>query len=411
MSLLATVTSREVFVPHTEPGCAVHAASYQVGPDGQLLSVHGYETRSDTIDDAFLRRSSDNGATWGPEVNWPTEFAAEGGTGRRHHRGCYLDPATGRVLMLWSEGVLPGDDPLEGMWRWTLHSVVSHDSGATFPINEQIIQTGEGYDAIHHLPGITVGQNCAMMGDLGERPLTRSDGVIVVPVQISRVGPDGRYHNPGAGFTFLDSLMLFGRWRADGRLDWTTSAPIVSDPALSTRGLFEPTIAELPDGRLICLMRGSNDRKPDLPGRRWHAVSEDGGTTWSTPVPWTFVDGTDFHSPSSCSQLLAWPDGRLFWLGNLCGENPRGNSPRYPFVIGQVDLATGLLRRDSLVTLDDRAPHESPKLTLSNFYARRDAVTGELLLHLTRLFADAEANRETIDWTADAMLTRVAIHP
>src|SRR5690606_32632174 len=130
---------------------------------------HEIETRSDTIDVAYFRWSDDNGVTWGPESVWPTCFEDPEGTGRRHHRGLFVDERTNRLLMLWTQGVLPGDDPMEGLWRWTLWYAASDDEGKTFGPPQQIIHEGD-YDTIHHLPGITVGHNCAMMGDRGERP-------------------------------------------------------------------------------------------------------------------------------------------------------------------------------------------------------------------------------------------------
>lgn len=400
--------SREVFIPSPGPGIAAHAASYDLDGAGRLLSIHGLMSRSDTVDAGFLRWSADNGATWSAATEWPTRYDAPGGTGRRHHRGVYRDPASGRLIALWTQGVLPQDDPIEGQWHWVLYHAISTDGGRSFGEPRQIIHAGAGYDSIHHLPGITVGKNCAMMGDLGERPLTRADGAILIPVQISRTGPDGEYLNPGPSFTFLDSLMLVGRWQKDGSLSWTCSEPLLADPAVSTRGFFEPTLAALADGRLLCVMRGSNTKAPKLPGWRWYSLSADGGQTWSPVAPWHFTDGGSFHSPSSCSQLIPWPDGRIFWMGNICGENPDGNGPRYPMVIAQVDPDSGFLRRDSLATLDDRAPGESARLTLSNFYARRDPLSGQLLLHLTRLFPKDGAGGK-LDWTADALLDRYAI--
>jgi len=406
----ANVKSRAVFVPSPAKGVAVNASSYYTTrTGGALMSIHKIISRSDTVDIAFVRLSDDNGRTWGKTVEWPTKFDHPDGTGRRHPRGGYVDPPTGRYITVWTEGVLPTDDPLEGMRRWKLHYSVSEDGGGTTIVSEQIVHEGPQYDDIHHLPGVTVGKNCVMMGDLGQRPLTRSDGVILLPVQSSPVGPDGEYHNPGAGYTYTDCLLLFGRWKPDGRLAWTASERIVGDPEKTTRGLIEPTIAELDDGSILMVMRGSNDARPELPGRRWQSRSPDGGATWSEAKPWTFTDGAPFFSPSSCSQLVPHPDGRLFWLGNICGGNPRGNSPRYPFVIGEVDRKSGLLIRDTVAVIDDRAPGESPHLTLSNFYCREDRETGDLILHMSRLFARDFREDGKPDWTADSLVYRVGV--
>lgn len=403
--MIARVLSREVFVPSPAAGTAVLASSYYTQPwGGDLMSMHSLVSRSDTVDIAYLRYSSDNGRTWSETIEWPTKFDDPGGVGRRHGRGGYVDPHTGRYLTVWTQGVLPTDNPLEGMTRWTLHYAVSDDGGTTQRVSEQIIHQGDEYDAVHHLPGVTVGKNCVMMGDLGERPLTRSDGVILLPVQSSPVGPDGMYANPGAGLTYTDCLLLLGRWQADGRLAWTTSQRVIGDPARTTRGLIEPTLAELADGRILMVMRGSNDAVSALPGYRWAAFSDDGGEHWLDAQPWTCTDGMAFFSPSSTSQLIPYAGDRLLWMGNICTCNPRGNSPRYPIVLAEVDRGSGLLLRDSIRVIDDRRDGDSEHLTLSNFYVREDRETGELLLHLTRLFAAESGN-----WTADALVYRIAV--
>ncbi|MEE2628304.1 MAG: sialidase family protein [Candidatus Latescibacterota bacterium] len=406
----AKVISNEVFVPSPGRGVGVMGGSYYTTRDGlELVSIHSLTSRSDTTEMAYVRRSLNNGQTWDEPQAWPMRFEAEGGTGRRHVRGGYVDPLTGRYIQVWTEGVLPTDEPLEGMRQWKLHYAVSEDGGHTHIVNEQIVCAGDAYDAQHPLPGVYIGQNCVMIGDLGEVPLTRSDGAILVPVQSSPLDENGAYYNPGAGFTYTDCLLLIGRWQSDGHLAWSCSERVCGDPERTTRGLIEPTIAELDDGRLLMVMRGSNDARPAWPGHKWMALSADGGQTWDAPRPWTYTDGQAPFSPSACSQLVPWSDGRLLWLGNICDNNPQGNRPRYPLVLAEVDRQSALLLRDSLQPIDTRGEGEHEMLTLSNFYARADRQTGELLVFLPRFFAQTfdEADR----WTTDLSLIRVGIDP
>jgi len=409
----AEVVSREVFVFSPGPGIATHGASfYTTLKGGKLIGFHGYTSRSDTCDRGFICHSEDNGRTWSEPSEYAVDFDRPGGTYRRDRgSGGDVDPKTGRYLSIWNEGLLPTDNPMEGMKQWKLHYSVSEDGGKTELVNEQIIHQGAEYDEIHPLPGVTVGNNSAMLGDLGQRPLTRSDGVILVPISITPIGSDGQYFNPGGGLTYHDCALLMGRWKEDGRLAWTISERIIGDPDRTTRGLIEPTIAELADSSILMVMRGSNDVRPELPGYRWVTFSQDGGQTWSEAKPWTYTDGETFHSPSSMSQLLRYSDGRLFWMGNICRNNPVGNNPRYPLILGKVDPETGLLIRDSVTVIDDRRPDESEYLTLSNFYLREDRETGELLLHMTRLFAQDFRRNNKTDWTADALLYRIALAP
>ncbi len=402
--MIAKVVERAVFVPAPREGVGVLGGCYTTTLDGlKLVSYHSYTSRSDTVDVAYVRRSDDGGQTWLDPDEWATLFDHADGTGRRHPRGGYVDPKTGRYISMWTEGVLPNDDPIEGMMHWKLHYSVSEDGGATDLVNEQIIHVGEEYDAVHHLPGVTVGKNCVMIGDLGQRPLTRSDGVILFPVQSTPTGSDGVYYNPGAGLTYTDCLMLMGQWERDGRLRWTASDRVVGDPKRTTRGLIEPTIAELNDGSILMVMRGSNDVRPEWPAHKWVSRSVDGGQSWTKAEPWTYENGHVFFSPSACSQLIPHSNGKLYWMGNITSENPRGNRPRYPIVIGEVSLDSGCLMEETVTLIDDRQADESDQVTMSNFYTREEK-NGDLLLYLPRLFSGGAK-----DWTTDLMQYRIVL--
>jgi hypothetical protein len=407
--MIAQLVSRRTLVASPSAGVGVMGGTYYTRREGRdVLSMYNLLSRSDTADVAYVQRSQDNGETWDTPETWPCKFDAPNGTGRRHPRGGYVDPATGRYFTVWTEGVLPTDHPLEGMRQWTLWYTVSNDGGITDLVREQIMHEGEGYDPVHHLPGVTVGRNCVMMGDRGQLPLTRGDGAILLPVQVTPTGPDGDYHNPGKGLTYTDCMLLIGRWRRDGGLAWTTSSRIEGDPGRTTRGLIEPTIAELDDGRILMIMRGSNDACPQWPGYRWACLSGDGGQTWSAAEPWMHDDGTPMHSPSSCSQLLKHSSGRLFWMGNRCEHNPSGNAPRYPIILCEVDRRSGRALRDTITVIDDRQSGEHERLTLSNFHAREDRETGDILLHMPRFFAHAELTGPA-NFTSDLFQYRIRL--
>jgi hypothetical protein len=241
-----------------------------------------------------------------------------------------------------------------------------------------------------------------MIGEMTCVPINAPDGDILLPVEITPLAPNGQLYNPAGARTYTEALVLRGRWHGS-QLDWSASEPIRGDPERSTRGMDEPTIEYLDGGRLLMVLRGSNDRRPEFPSYRWFSVSHDGGKRWTPVQPWTYDDGRKFFSPSACSQLLRHLSGRLFWLGNITSENPHGNRPRYPFVVGEVDRVTGLLRRTSIRTIDTLQPGEDPILSLSNFYARIDRRTREIAIHMTRLFARSE------EWAGDACLYRIAV--
>lgn len=403
------VSSKEVFMPSPGPGSAIFATTYAASISSPtLVCLHALSSRSDTVDVSFRRFSTDNGRTWSKAEERPTKFHAANGTGRRHPRGGFLDPHTGCFLEFWTEGVLPTDDPLEGMRQWGLMHSISKDGGRTSIASGPIIQDEPGYDEAHPFPGVHRGRTCIMIGDFSCRPIALADGVILLPVQASPAGPDGFYHKPAGALTFTDALVLRGTWKDECRIAWQASARVSCPPNVSTRGMIEPTLAELDDGRILMVLRGSNDDAQTIPGYRWHSFSDDKGLTWSAPKPWRFTDDSEpFFSPSSCSQLIPHSSGKIFWTGNICKKNPRCNSPRYPLVMAEVDQATGLLLRDTLTVIDDLQPGENPRMTLSNFLVREDLESTDLLLHMTRLFFHPDRPDGSLDWTADALLYRI----
>jgi hypothetical protein len=399
---------RETFLRMPAPGTSIGAFSYYARPSGlELISRHTYMTRSDTSDRAFRRFSSDNGRTWSEADETFTVEQRAGGTFRRGVTSGIVDPTTGALIEFRIEGLFEKDQPLERLRGWTITYALSRDGGRTWATEEPVIHRGAEFSAEHPLPGVWRGKNCAYIGDRASAPLALNDGTLLLPIQIVPLGADGKLFNPGGGYTYTAAAVLRGTWRADKSLDWEMSSVVQGDPARSTRGMIEPTIAELADKRLVMVMRGSNDRKPQLLAGKWVSFSRDAGRTWSVPQLWTYADGTVFHSPSACSQLVPHSSGRVFWLGNITPQNPEGNRPRYPMVIGEVDRRSGLLRRDTVTVIDDRRPEDGELLSLSNFFAREDRETHELVLHLSRQGAKSTARKA--DFSADAFLYRIKV--
>ena len=200
--------------------------------------------------------------------------------------------------------------------------------------------------------------------------------------------PTASSKNFGNGWDYYHCLMLIGTWQKDNRLEWQVSEPIKADHERTARGLYEPTLAEMPDGRILCVMRGSNGLKNDpqyqLPSHKWYCVSDDGGFHWSKPEPWHYSNGEPFHSPSSMSQLIMHSNGRYYWVGNISPSNCQGNSPRWPLVAGEVDPKTMMLIKESVITIDTRSLDEPAGMQLSNFYAFEDRRTGDIVLPMQR---------------------------
>jgi hypothetical protein len=397
---------RQLFFPATRQGVLVYGNSFYTQAQGlEKVCFRSTETRSDLIDTVERSFSSDNGQTWSTFEPLPCIQKTFQGTLRQFRFPSFVDPVNGRLLTMVLEGVLPGDEPLEGMKQYYLRYQVSIDGGRTNQIDDLMIQKGD-YTPEHPCEGVWVGKNSIMMGDLCCRPIRTTSGKILVPVQIYPVGSDGEYYNPGGGYTYHEATVLIGTWQDDGHLEWDLSHRIANDPAKSTRGCIEPTLAQMPDGRILMVLRGSNGgtKDPDcqIPGYRWYSISTDGGYTWSPVQPWTYEDGSSFFSPSSCSQLLNHSNGRYYWLGNITPRNPQANSPRYPLVIGEVDPVSCLLKKSTIVVIDDREPKDHPDTMLSCFMAHEDRQTSEIVLHMSRLFTAGEVN-----WTGSAFQYRI----
>src|SRR6185436_11960086 len=152
--------TREVFVKSPGKGTAVMAFAYYTRPKGlEMMSIEQRWSRSDTIDVAYYRYSKDNGRTWTDPEKRITGEKRPGGIWRLHPRGGFVDPHTGRFLEIWNEGILPSDDPLEGMRQWNVYYTISKNGGKTKSAVHQIIHEGREFNAQHALPGVYTGKN------------------------------------------------------------------------------------------------------------------------------------------------------------------------------------------------------------------------------------------------------------
>lgn len=412
---------RERFLVSPAIGTHIGGAAVYTRPEGgDMLSVHGLSTRSDTTDVQYERFSEDHGRTWSEPREVQTSRPTPDGTFRRYPKLPWVDPEPGLLLRMIMQGVLPTDNPLEGMKHWALRYALSRDGGRSWYHEAPVVHEGAAFTPEHPLPGVMIGKNGFMIGDSTCVPIRTRDGAVLQPIQVMPAGPGGEYHNPGQGYTWTDAAVLIGRWTpGHDAVRWQVSDYVQGDPARTTRGMIEPTLAEMPDGLILMVMRGSNDRDGTMPAYRWYSVSDDGGRTWTEPAPWTYHDGEPFFSPSSCSQLVTHRSGRLFWVGNLCNENARGNGPRYPIVIGQVHPETFGLVESTVTVIDDLRPGDDPRLTLSNFHVREDRETGGLILHMAphgrghdaevaRGHEDALDERQRL-WTGDAFMYRIRV--
>jgi hypothetical protein len=264
---------------------------------------------------------------------------------------------------------------------------VSDDGGITWLFEDRIIQSdGDGaYSAHHPMHSVWTGKNAVHYANM---PFYASDSRLIVPVQITRLNPDGTIFCPPGALSFHEMMILMGTWQRESRLTWEAGDKVALEPDVSTRGAIEGAVAEMPGGRFLMVMRGSNAGNTSLPGHKWYCTSEDGCRTWSEVRPWGYADGALFHSPSSYSTIVRHSTGCSYWFGNICEENPDGNGPGYPVVAGEIDQDSLMLRRDTVCRIGTYRKENPAPVHLRNFSVYEERSSGDLIMRMTRLWVD-----------------------
>jgi hypothetical protein len=354
-----------------------------------MFRVHCVEHASDSPDDYFKCFSADNGATWSePEMLYEATTTEEG-IWRYAEAAMFFDKVKKALIIFYDYSLYRHNDHSDrNAWTRLMYRI-SYDGGHSFSDPIQLIC--EGYGKLNWAPGIEYGKNAALLSF--SHPKMIDDGILL-PVQV--VTDD---------LGFYSAACVHGSWNEDGELEWKMSDLISCDSARSVRGMIEPTIERLSDGRLLAIMRASNDGCPGqcestFPSYKYRAISNDGGLSWSKPDPWLYDDLSLFFSPSSGSVLMRHSqNGELFWFGNICDHNPQANFPRYPLVMGKVDDKTGLLIKDSVVPILKREETDSEWIQFSNFKIREDRVTGEFVVTLPHF---GEFTKKITEWNYTA---------
>jgi len=380
---------------------AAYENAYYLAPAGTcMIRIRFSEVGNDIYDVCRISYSTDGGRAWGADQPYQVSFATPAGMVRKGYGMPVVDPRTGRLVVLDSTSVLPTDGMLEALTYTFPTCRVSADGGITWLFEDRIIHHGDEYSAEHPLPSVWTGKNAVHYSNT---PFFDRAGRLIAPVQITRLNPDGTLFCPPGALSFHEMMILIGTWQEDGRLRWEASRKIVMEPDVSTRGAVEGAVAEMPDGRFMMVMRGSNAGNPALPSYKWLSVSADGCRTWSTPRPWTYTGNDPFHSPSSYSTIVPHSNGRYYWVGNICAENPEGNGPDYPVFIGTIDPQSFLLERDSIMEIDTCREDDPAPVHLRNFTVYEERSTGDLVMRMTRLWVDNEGHMR-----GDACLYRIA---
>lgn len=352
--------------------------------DTKPLLMHrtGYEVASDVHDDFYDTFSEDNGCTWSEPRISLRRIAQENGHIYFVENAIYYDADHNRVVHFVDEVFQ------ESLEQYDLNNITRVSITVDEP---QAFMDGTVKPALKSTFGVEQGLCVSLC-----HPFADSKKRLLVPVQwqrkdvgkeISSQGFPLRSDLPNVLKDVWQCALLIGTWNDDHTLNWQLGNPVPYDFDTTSRGLCEGTVNELAGGRLVMIMRGSNAAWPEKPGYKWMSFSDDAGINWSHAEPLYCDDGTLLQSSATGSALFrSEKNGRLYWIGNLClhGERVKGNWPRSPLYIAEVQEEPFALICESITVIDERAPHEPELVALSNFKYYQDRKTGDIVLYLTR---------------------------
>jgi hypothetical protein len=366
-------------------------SEYAAADGGEIYQEYAELVASDTFGTMRRRRSSDNGKSWSASQEYFVPKTTEAGVERQGESALLSLPDKGLILRFFNMHLYPGGTHTKEVMALTkICWHVSRDQGRTFDEPRQIIV--EGCTAEEWAPQTKYGANSIMVSF--SAPFIDRLGRIILPAHwlptLDQAHPDSYRVLP------MEALCLIGRPQDDLTITWTISPRIAVARELSSRGLCEPTIAELRDGRFLCVMRGSNIFLSGVPGRKWVSLSEDGAATWSRPRPLGYEDGELIFSPATGSRLLRHSrSGQLYWIGNIVNDLTNGNAPRHPLSIARFDEDNICLARDSVTIIDQKGEGDTERLQLSNFRVYEDRETGEFVLSMARIFETSATEMKT----------------
>lgn len=383
-SIPAMNVEKAIYLQPENPNATVFNVHtvYTSDTGGGLLQEYAETVASDTFGKRFRRFSSDNGKTWSPPELVFTPRETSEGMEREGEGALLREPATGWIFRFTNRHLYPEITFTKDVMKLTtIGCEVSRDEGRTFSAPRQLIVRGG--TPRQWAPGIEYGTNSAMISF--SSPFVDGRGRIILPAQwLPRI-----LDSMDTYLVPIEAICFVGETNSRGEIEWERMPPVSGDLTQTPRGLFEPTIAEVGDGRLLMICRGSNGWDAAIPGRKWISTSNDGGNHWSTPRPLGYEDGALFFSPSSGSALIrSSRNGRLYWIGNITPTNPLANLPRRPLVIAQVDAERACLIRSTVEIIDDAEGDED--LRLSNFRVYEDRETGDFLVTLARSIGNNE---------------------
>ena len=390
-----------------------------------MYEQHDIQYESDFVNGAERRESFDNGKTWGPYRDVYQEQMEK--TGEKDEIGYYgfepniPDPASGCLVTcgllryflnghveayrrLWGEAENDARDHSYLVYRMPDGTV-----------KRQLLQYEDGadYDPGNPRDPDYLDHNIAYFGRIS----FASNGDLLIPVgaditSCCRIlGIDVGEFFPSCPRIMCGMMLFRAHWLPEEkRYALTHSRPAVISDLLSSRGVCEPAVCELPSGRIVVVFRGSNVQSPNwhtriapnTPGFKWFTVSDDGGKTFSQVMPWFFDTREVVYSSATFSCFFrSSKTGHTYWVGNITDpKTTNGNYPRWPLVICRVDDRYGFLLKDTLTEIDTCREGESDQVQLSNFQLLENRETKELEIRLCKIgIVKGRAWEKTETWT------------
>ena len=368
---------REVYVPSPKTGVAPQVAVSYLGKGLRRREIHALQSKSDLAEKVKVRFSDDNGRNWTPLAPLDSGHdALRQGTNSMEELPFAInyDPAARRTIEMVFQRIFIGEasQALRRFWKGEKafydHGMyrLSRDDGRSWTKERQIVyEPDAAFDPQNWTNPSYLNSN-QMYGSYEVTILRK--GEIAYPAVVSMPYEDEEDRKMAASFPkyvsatgYVGGVTCFiGKWNKQKEdYDWTWSKPIFVPRRISTRGMGEPVIAELKDGRLLLEMRGSNAGLDPVkyPGRRWMSISSDHGRNWTPITDLRYDTGERFYAPSSMARFIrSRKTGKLYWIGNISGRPSEGNLPRYPLYIAEVDEKIPALKKNTMTIIDNRAP-------------------------------------------------------
>jgi hypothetical protein len=401
---------KELYLAHVpNSGVAVWDQQYNAGPNLQRIEIRGNEQSSDSFYNITARVSNDNGVSWS-SVPGPSSFdvvfnpSAPAAQQVHGFEGTFLampayHPQAQVLIQPWDRQVYrPG-----GTLYDFAYYRISADNGQTWTQPMQLkYEAGPNFNPDDPLNANFLGQN---NGYMPVQATVTSTGKVVLASGNAKPPAGG----PAPGSNLFGAVSFVGTWNgqtgAAADFTWQASNRITVSPTyvnattpVSSRGLAETNVAELQDGRMLYVWRGSNSSlsgttAKSAAGHKWLSIGTlDGGTNGSPTLgplqELKYITDTgqfeSFFSPSSHSRLFRFQgNGKLYWIGNITPGIPSGNLPRHPLVIAEVDEANVALKKSTVTLITDQEAGDQASLQLSNFSLLEDPLTHHLEILLT----------------------------